>query len=113
MCTESIINIFQEYIPQCDILKLGATPNLFRRSAFTSLINAKTLYVRTDRTNRGRHGLFDALKLSTISPNVRKLVLHSHQHFINLKCEAGSIIVDHVDQTWTFVSEIHTVGANR
>lgn len=112
MCTEVIVDIFQGYISQCDTVKLGATPNLFRRSAFTSLVTARTLYVRTDRTNRGRHGLFDALKLSTISTNVRKLILHSTQHFINLKCEAGVIKIDHIDRTWSFVSERHIFGAD-
>lgn len=104
LCTETIIDIFQGYITQCDQVKLGATPDLYKHSRFTTRINAHTLYVRTDRLNRGPHALFESLKLSSISPNVRKLVLHSTQHFINLRCVEDTILVQHADPKWTFVS---------
>lgn len=113
MCTKIIIDIFQHYISQCRDVKLGVTPNLFRRSTSTSPINAETLYVRTDRTNRGKRALFDALRLSTISPNVRELVLHSTQHFIDLRCEAGGVEIEHVDTTWSFVRDRRKMQADR
>lgn len=102
--TNSVIDIFQDYIAQCDIVKLGVIPNFNRRATFVAQINAQTLYVRAEGPGRGASGLFYALKLSSINRGARKLVLHSTRHFIDLQCLKDEITVEDVPGNLSFVS---------
>lgn len=106
LCTSVVIDRFQEYIAKCDVVKLGATPNVFRKATFTAQIGAHILYVRTDQSYQGASALFQALKLSSITSGTRKLVLHSSHHFIDLHCLEDRVTVEHTNGKWTFVSRL-------
>lgn len=106
-CTDVIIVAFRRYLPQCDFVKLGASPLCLLRPDFTVTANARSLMIRADREDVGPQALLQSLMLSKVFPFVRTLVLHSTQHFIELQCPEdgdGPIRLTGENRDVTFVS---------
>lgn len=85
VCTAAITAIFERFLPRLKIVKFDSTASLLDRGEQPLLRDAETIYIRTDWQDRDDTALLDALSLWPMCPKVRKLVLHSSCHFIDVR----------------------------